>query len=332
MKKQILMTYALAASLSLFAAPANNKTRIWKSTQAESYASAGHGVDCAHFLDPFLTSELANVSGEVLLDAGCGTASWSIMAAQNGASVCSIDQSEQIINFAKAAVMQAGFETQISILKADVEHLPYEANAFDRALSINLGCILPTSMQSFSKKELHLSGLGAHFSELHRVLKDGGRLLISAPASFDIVFTDGSKSDEEVHAHIRHVLAKIGKSKDPIVITHHLSDLHEVNRATFARRQGKLTLVTDASMLKTGEPIWRKIPGGAVENYYHTEEEYLSELRQAGLVCEEIKRPCFFGKVKYDLYHQNHKEDESRLGSAYIDHNPFTIYYVVKRA
>jgi hypothetical protein len=104
-----------------------------------------------------------------------------------------------------------------------------------------------------------------------------------------------------------------------------------VTRATFVRRDGKLRLVTDAKMLVLGEKVWRKNPTGAALEIYHSEEEYLVAIRNAGFVCEEIKRPCFFGEVKLNAYNKT-AQDEQKLGAAYSNHHPFTIFYVKKAA
>ncbi len=292
-----------------------------------AYDYNGHGPDGELFLDPYLKAELKNVSGSVVLDAGCGAAPWAVEAAQNGAVVHGIDIRSTMLEQAQVAVAQAGVERQVELCQGDVANLPFEAHHFDRALSINVGCNLKQTMQTISAKKYTTSGLGAHFREAQRVLKDGGQLFVTAPASFGVVFTDGKHSDKEVNAHIQKVLTKIGSSKDADVIIANLKELEEVQRATFVKRGNKLVLVTDEKLLRSGEPIWRKNPDGAELNYYHSEEEYLVAIQNAGLKCEEIKRPCFFGNVKYKAY----RAEKDELGEAYIENHPFTIYYVTKQ-
>jgi len=325
MKKRIAFLCALMMGATLVAAPKVGHTQQGTSYGKHEYK--GHGPDGELFLDPYLNSELKNVSGHIVLDAGCGTAPWSVVAAQNGAVVCGIDIQQTMLNKAQLAVAQAGVERQVELCQGDVANLPYEAHKFDGALSVNVGCNLQRTMQIISEKQYSVTGLGAHFREVERVLKDGGNLLVTAPASFGVVFTDAKSSEKAVMKHIDQVLTKIGSSQDPDVIVHHLKELDEVHRATFVQRGDKLILVTDEKQLHTGEPIWRKIPGTVVPNYYHSEEEYLVAIHNAGLKCEEIKRPCFWGNVKYKAY----RAEKDELGEAYVDNHPFTIYYVTKQ-
>jgi SAM-dependent methyltransferase len=326
MKKRIAILCALSMGATLVAAPKAVHSRQRTSViQQNEYKE--HGPDGELFLNPYLESELKNVSGHVVLDAGCGAAPWTAVAAQNGAVVCGIDIQPAMLEKAQLAAARAGVERQVELCQGDLANLPYEAQKFDNALSVNAGCNLQRTMQTISADQYAVSGLGAHFREVQRVLKEGGHLLVTAPASFGVVFTDGKHSEKAVMEHIDQVLAAIGSSRDPEVIIANLKQLEEVHRATFAHRGNKLVLVTDEKELSSGEPIWRKIPAAVVPNYYHSEEEYLVAIHNAGLKCEEIKRPCFFGNVKYKAY----QAEKGDLGEAYIQNHPFTIYYVTKQ-
>lgn len=325
MKKGILFSCFLfvSSSLSLVAEPRHTP----EGTHYGMHDYKGHGPDGAHFLDPYIQQELKEVCGKVVLDAGCGLADWSIVAAKNGAQVHGVDIQKNLLDKAQIAIAQAGVQKAIELHQGDVANLPYDEKKFDVALSINVGCNLPRTMQMVSTDRYTVSGLGAHFREIARVMKEGGRLLVAAPASFGILFTDAKCNEQEVKAHIDQVLAKIGSSEDGERIVACLKELEEVHRATFVRRGERLVLVTDEKELKPGEEIWRKIPGTAVPNYYHCDEEYLVAIANAGLFCEEIKRPCFFGGVKY----RNFRAQSDALGEAYKDNNPFTLYYVTKK-
>ncbi|MCH9626545.1 MAG: hypothetical protein S4CHLAM2_01670 [Chlamydiales bacterium] len=301
MKKKSLFLSALLMSANLFAGT----------------AESGQGPDGELFLDPYLNSELKNVSGYVVLDAGCGSAPWAAVAAENGAVVCGVASQFSLLDKAQIAVARSGVERSVELCRTENVNLPYEAAKFDWALSVGVGSDQPPA-----------TGLNRYFQEVARVLKTEGQLFIAAPASYDVVFTDGKHTAKSVQKHIQMVLAKIGSNDDPEMIAHSLEELDEVQRATFVRRGNQLKLVTDGKELKIGEAIWRKTPTGAISNYFHSEEEYLVAIRNAGLHCEEIKRPCFFGKVKYKAY----RAENDELGEAYIDNNPFTLYYVTKRA
>ncbi len=206
---------------------------------------------------------------------------------------------------------------------------PYFKEIANQAV-VDMGCFAQdASHQNVASINLMdtLDDLNQHCDQIAHALKAGGKAVISIAASHDVVFTSSANSDKSVHRHIQKVLSNLGSNEDPAAIKAALGELEEVNRASFVRRGSNLVLVTDVSELHLGEKIWRKEPTRVVQGYYHSEEECLVALRNAGLICETIDRPCFFGKVKYNLYHQGQNEE---LGSGYIDHNPFTLFTVVK--
>lgn len=252
MKNKILMAMALWMSAVAVAAGPYNRVQYMDL-----------GMDYELFLKPYVDEELGEISGEVLLNTGCGFA------------YCPGDKKSYI---------------------------------------------------SFDETELN-----THFNELSYAMKEGTRLLIAAPASYGILFTDGTQLESDVEKHIQQVLSKIGKSHDKEMITSHLATLTEVMRATFVHTAEGLKLVTDEKALSSGQQIWCKLPGTVVSGVYHSEEEYLVAFRVAGLTCEEIKRPCFFGSVKYNLWRASQGLGAKTLGDAYLTHNPFTLYYVVKQ-
>jgi len=312
MKKNILMICALLTSATIFGSQSNKE------------------VDGELFLNSFIETELQQVANQIVLDAGAGFDSRVIAAAKNGAKVCAVGTQKKMLDQAKTVAEKMGVESQISFTQVDMESLPYGEQQFDRAFCIHVGTTLPSTMHLVSQDQYQVIGMGAHFRELSRVLKEGGRLLVAAPASYDVVFTDGTLSETEASKKIKDALAQIEGSEDSAEITKHLSGLDGILRATFAFRQGELRLVTDQKDLKMGETIWCKVPTGVTSDYYHSEEEYLVAINKAGLTCEEIKRPCFFGGVKYRMWKESQSEENQSLGEAYINNNPFTLYYVVK--
>lgn len=204
-----------------------------------------------------------------------------------------------------------------------------QKSSYEYALSVNCGIHLPPTTQIISKKQMKVVGLGAHLSDIADSLKDNATAVITAPASYDIVFTTGKRSNEEIQKDIAATLEKIGNSQDSALIISSLNELKDVSRATFVKRDGKLKLVTNVKELTLGEKVWRKNPEGAQLEIFHSEEEYLVAIRQAGLICEEIKRPCFFGEVKWKNYNATAQEG-AVLGASYKESNPFTIYLVRK--
>ncbi len=311
-----------ACALRADATASNPCEKAFFGERSKIYSACKHGPDGALFLDPFLYESLLHLEGKKVLDAGCGTASWTIVAAKNGASVWGIDIERCMLDQAESAIKAAGVKDQVLLEEADVANLPFEGNFFDAALSVNVGCYLPRA---------HMEGLCIHVRELARVLKEEGTLVLTAPTSFGVVFTNGCRSEEEVTKHIEEVLGKIDSAQDFSQIIKSLGELTEIYRATFVVREGKLTLVTNENSLKSGERIWRKIPGLVVSSHYYGEEEYLSVFKEAGLAVEKIFRPCFRDEGEWERYLTSHPAKNERLGQAYIQHPPFVIYLLVKK-
>ncbi len=284
----------------------------------ERYAFIKHGPDGALFLDPYFLPFIENVENQRILDAGCGAAPWAIYAAMHGAFVDGIDIQESMIDKGKEAVIKAGLENQIILEIGSVTHLPYQDASFDKAISINVGCNLPSQNNE----------LGLHLTELARVLKDKGRVIITAPASFGITFTSGRQELQEILMDIEQALIKID-ANNPSSIAKHLSSLNNIYRATFINDNGKLKLITNESELINGQMIWRKLPGMIVPNYYHPEKEYINEAIQAGFNIVNIEKPKFNTEIELAEYNENSSE-ELKIGDAYVDHNAFIIIELEK--
>ena len=170
----------------------------------DTYAKMRHGADGKLFLDPYFLPYLKETEGQSLLDAGCGAGPWAIFAADHGAMVYGIDIQENMIEKAKLAALEAKVEDKTRFEVGDVGHLPYPNDFFDKAISLNVGCNLPS--------------LESHIKELKRVIKKGGSALLTAPSSFGIVFTDGTHSDEKVIEHIHQLLSSHHQDTLPIAI------------------------------------------------------------------------------------------------------------------
>ncbi len=285
----------------LFASPLFAEQISYEESKRDVNSYISQSVDEKLFLEPVLKQELSELTDKITLDAGRSMGIWGIERSKNVAN-------------------------SHACVEGDVSSLPFENESFDRLLSLNIGSALPSSIYLNSESR----GLVDYCNELARVLKEGGRMLVVAPASFDQVFSDGSLDESELFAKIEHILNRIGSSEDPDRIIKMLEQLEEVNRATFVKRGDKLILVTDARELKLGEQVWRKEPDGVKLSYFHNEEEYLIAFSRAGLFCEEIRRPCFFGRVKHRIYNEGLTSSEKGLGDSYIQNNPFTIFTVVK--
>jgi malonyl-CoA O-methyltransferase len=119
--------------------------------------------------EPVVKDALGDVAGLEVLDLGCGTGRHTLWLANAGASVTAIDFSEGMMEKARA---KPGAE-KVRFLVHDLhERLPFDDGSFDRVVS---GLVLE-----------HLHDMAPFFSEAHRVLKPGGRAVVSGmhPAMF----------------------------------------------------------------------------------------------------------------------------------------------------
>jgi len=119
--------------------------------------------------EPVVKDALGDVAGLEVLDLGCGTGRHTLWLANAGASVTAIDFSEGRMEKARA---KPGAE-KVRFLVHDLhERLPFDDGSFDRVVS---GLVLE-----------HLHDMAPFFSEAHRVLKPGGRAVVSGmhPAMF----------------------------------------------------------------------------------------------------------------------------------------------------
>lgn len=129
---------------------------------AEAYDR--HAADSAynaHYDRPAMLELLGDVSGLRVLDAGCGSGLYAAELLSRGAEVVGVDESEKLIRLARRRAPGAEFHVQ-----ALEKPLSWAADrSFDRVL---MALVLH-----------HIHYPVNTLRELHRVLRDDGRLLIS---------------------------------------------------------------------------------------------------------------------------------------------------------
>lgn len=145
---------------------------------------------------PAVRAAVGDPRGLTALDLGCGTGRHSLWLAAAGAAVTAVDFSDGMLAEARR---KPGAEA-IRFVAHDLHApLPFPAGAFDLAVS---GLVLE-----------HLRELDGFFAEAHRVLKPGGRAVVSAmhPAMFlrgtQARFTDPESGDLVQPGSVPHSVA-----------------------------------------------------------------------------------------------------------------------------
>lgn len=136
---------------------------------AEAYAAQNEsGIQNAYYEQPAMLELAGDVAGKRILDAGCGAGPLSEVLRDRGAIMSGFDLSAGMLELARRRL---GPEADLRV--ADLaEPLPYTDNAFDDVIA--------------SLVLHYLEDWGPSLTELKRILKPGGRLLISVDHPFAI--------------------------------------------------------------------------------------------------------------------------------------------------
>jgi arsenite methyltransferase len=105
--------------------------------------------------------------GEDVLDLGSGAGTDSLIAAQmvgSAGTVTGIDMTAEMLEKARAAAAELGLDN-VTFLEGEVERLPFADESFDVVISNGVIDLVPDK--------------DAVFSEIHRVLRPGGRIQIA---------------------------------------------------------------------------------------------------------------------------------------------------------
>lgn len=282
---------------------------------ADAYSIARHGPDGAILLDPYFLRHLNNLApGKRVIDIGCGAAPWTVHAAKAGATaVNGFDNSEHMLVKAKKAISHAQdtIRSIITIGFGTVKELPEDDASYDLALSLNVGCALP------SIGEENDGTLSEHMAEMFRVLLPGGHGIITAPANLGIIFTTWGSENKKI-IELKEQLK--GVTSD-LEVHDRLATYNEVLRATVVNYVGQYAVAECVDDIKVGMPILRKIPGLVVPNFVHDSEEYKTAIAKSGLQIVKTDAP---------MLQKDQCNQETGLGEQYTQYNPFVIYLVKK--
>ena len=144
--------------------------------------------------------QLAGSQPKVILDVATGTADLALESAKrlSPEKVIGVDISTEMLDIGRSKVKKRGLSTIIELREGDSENLPFEDNTFD-AITVAFG------VRNFENLEKGLS-------EMRRVLKDGGKLIVlefSKPTLFPF--------KQVFQFYFKYMLPLVGKltSKDP---------------------------------------------------------------------------------------------------------------------
>lgn len=112
-----------------------------------------------------IVSELGDTKGKRLLDLGCGYCFHTVRLADSDLKITAADFSSAALREAKKTLRNAGLQTRVTLTKADATALPFADRSFDHVL---IWGVL-----------MHIPQVDKALSEAARVLKPGGKLVIS---------------------------------------------------------------------------------------------------------------------------------------------------------
>jgi SAM-dependent methyltransferase len=136
--------------------------------------AAAYTADALPYFETFAREALrlaAPPPNARIVDVAAGPGTLSLLAAAAGATVSAIDLSEQMVGAFRARVAAAGLDGAVDVQVGDGQRLPFDSAAFDAAFSM-------FGLMFFPDR-------AAGLREMKRVLKPGGRAVISSWIPFD---------------------------------------------------------------------------------------------------------------------------------------------------
>ncbi len=125
-------------------------------------------------LSPFLRTrfDFSRFKDQTVLDLGCGSGVFSCLFAKNGANVSGIDLTEAGVKMAKRNASSQGLDA--SIIRMDAENMAFDNDSFDYVFSWGV--------------LHHTKHMNVALSEVHRILKSGGKGLMMVYHKNSVVY------------------------------------------------------------------------------------------------------------------------------------------------
>lgn len=153
-----------------------------------------------------IVEKAAIQSGMKTLEIFSGTATLSLMAAQRGASATALDINTGMLKVARGKAVKVS--QRLGVVRADASDLPFGDDSFDRV------------MVSMGLHETEESKVPLILKECHRVLKQGGRLVLfdfhgaeggaGSWQSVYFTFFEGDPAKAWVRSDVQSLLLKAG--------------------------------------------------------------------------------------------------------------------------
>jgi ubiquinone/menaquinone biosynthesis C-methylase UbiE len=112
-----------------------------------------------------IVRELGAGTGDVILDAGCGTCAHSVRLVERGFRVVAADFSESALELARSKLASSPYRDRIELRREDLTRLSFPDASFRYVLCWGV--------------LMHIPDVAAAVSELARVVQPGGKLVIS---------------------------------------------------------------------------------------------------------------------------------------------------------
>ena len=118
--------------------------------------------ECGESISGKICGNLGLERGSKVLDLGCGPGLFSILMARMGMEVIGVDYSPRMVETARENALVEGLE--IEFMRMDAQDMDFDDGTFDAVVSRNMFWTLPEPERCYS--------------EVSRVLKHGGKLLV----------------------------------------------------------------------------------------------------------------------------------------------------------
>jgi len=149
--------------------------------------AAAYAAEALPYFEIFARAALAHAAlrpGARVADVAAGPGTLSLLAAAAGARVSALDFSERMVAELEARRAAAGLTDAVEVRVGDGQRLPFESGAYDAAFSM-------FGLMFFPDR-------AAGFREMRRVLKPGGRAIVSSWVPFDGAFGAVMKAAAEL--------------------------------------------------------------------------------------------------------------------------------------